>query len=105
MTATTSTARRRRPASQPPAGAPRRRQARRCSGSRCTRSASRPRLFFVLPFVFVVPDLADERPAGADPRPVAAHLQWHNYVDVWHTPGFLTWWRNTLDVRRAPAPS
>ena len=26
------------------------------------------------------------------PQPFA----WHNLVDVWHTPGFATWWRNTL---------
>ena len=22
--------------------------------------------------------------------------EWHNLVEVWQTPGFVTWWRNTI---------
>ncbi len=52
--------------------------------------------FFVLPFVFVVLTavMTDEQSLTRElwPNP----FQWHNLVDVWHTPGFSTWWRNTL---------
>jgi multiple sugar transport system permease protein len=53
-------------------------------------------LFFVLPFVFVVLTalMTDEqsltRQLWPDP------FQWHNLADVWSTPGFGTWWRNTI---------
>jgi multiple sugar transport system permease protein len=53
-------------------------------------------LLFVLPFVFVALTalMTDQqsltRDYWPDPR------QWHNLVDVWNTPGFSTWWRNTL---------
>ena len=55
-------------------------------------------LFFVLPFVFVFLDRADERPAVADPAtcgrdPLAVAQPTST---VWQTPGFSTWWRNTL---------
>ncbi len=53
-------------------------------------------LFFVLPFVFVglTALMSDHQSLSRDlwPHPFV----WHNLVDVWHTPGFGTWWRNTL---------
>lgn len=53
-------------------------------------------LLFVLPFVFVALTalMSDQQSLTPDlwPHP----LVWHNLVDVWHTPGFTTWWRNTL---------
>jgi multiple sugar transport system permease protein len=53
-------------------------------------------LLFVLPFVFVVLTalMSDQQSLTRDlwPHPFA----WHNLVDVWHTPGFATWWRNTI---------
>src|SRR3954452_435442 len=53
-------------------------------------------LLFVLPFVFLVLTavMSDQQSLTRDlwPHPFA----WHNLVDVWRTPGFTTWWRNTL---------
>ena len=53
-------------------------------------------LLFVMPFVFLVLTalMSDQQSLTRDlwPHPFA----WHNLVDVWHTPGFTTWWRNTL---------
>jgi len=53
-------------------------------------------LLFVLPFVFIALTalMSDQQSLTRDlwPQPFA----WHNLVDVWHTPGFPTWWRNTL---------
>jgi multiple sugar transport system permease protein len=53
-------------------------------------------LLFVLPFVFVglTALMSDQQSLTRDlwPNPFA----WHNLVDVWHTPGFATWWRNTV---------
>ncbi len=53
-------------------------------------------LLFVLPFVFVVLTalMSDQQSLTRDlwPNP----FEWHNLVEVWHTPGFGTWWRNTL---------
>jgi multiple sugar transport system permease protein len=53
-------------------------------------------LFFVLPFVFVALTalMSDQQSLSRDlwPHPFV----WHNLVDVWRTPGFGTWWRNTL---------
>jgi multiple sugar transport system permease protein len=53
-------------------------------------------LLFVLPFVFVALTalMSDQQTLGRDlwPHPFA----WHNLVDVWHTQGFATWWRNTI---------
>jgi multiple sugar transport system permease protein len=53
-------------------------------------------LLFVLPFVFVVLQslMTDQQSLTRDlwPHPFA----WHNLVDVWNTPGFSTWWRNTI---------
>src|ERR1700759_2599870 len=53
-------------------------------------------LFFVLPFVFVALTavMSDQQSLTRDlwPHP----FEWHNLVTVWHTPGFGTWWRNTI---------
>jgi multiple sugar transport system permease protein len=53
-------------------------------------------LFFALPFVFVglTALMTDQQSLTRDlwPNP----FQWSNLVDVWSTPGFGTWWRNTL---------
>jgi len=53
-------------------------------------------LFFILPFVFVALTalMTDEQSLTRDlwPNP----FQWHNLADTWSTPGFPTWWRNTL---------
>ena len=53
-------------------------------------------LLFVLPFVFVflTSVMSDQQTLTKDLWPQA--WQWHNYVDVWHTGGFATWWRNTI---------
>ena len=53
-------------------------------------------LLFVLPFVFVflTSVMSDEQTLTKDLWPQT--WQWHNYVDVWHTGGFATWWRNTI---------
>ncbi len=53
-------------------------------------------LLFVLPFVFVVLTalMTDQQALTSDmwPSPFA----WHNLSKIWHTPGFGTWWRNTI---------
>jgi multiple sugar transport system permease protein len=53
-------------------------------------------LFFVLPFVFVALTavMSDQQSLTRDlwPNP----FQWDNLADVWQTPGFTTWWRNTI---------
>lgn len=53
-------------------------------------------LLFLLPFVFVTLTalMSSDQTLTRDlwPNPV----EWHNLVDVWHTSGFLTWWRNTI---------
>ncbi|MGV9251236.1 carbohydrate ABC transporter permease [Streptomyces sp. NPDC003697] len=53
-------------------------------------------LFFTLPFVFVVLTslMSDSQALGRDLIPRT--WEWGNYARVLHTPGFLTWWRNTL---------
>ncbi|MFJ4680981.1 MULTISPECIES: carbohydrate ABC transporter permease [unclassified Kitasatospora] len=53
-------------------------------------------LFFLLPFVFVflTSVMTDHQALTSDLWP--QHWQWSNYRKVWDTPGFLTWWRNTL---------
>ncbi|MBC2901013.1 carbohydrate ABC transporter permease [Streptomyces cupreus] len=53
-------------------------------------------LFFTLPFVFVVLTslMSDEQALTRDLVPDT--WQWDNYRRVLDTPGFLTWWRNTL---------
>ncbi|MFI8965623.1 carbohydrate ABC transporter permease [Streptomyces sp. NPDC053493] len=53
-------------------------------------------LFFVLPFVFVLLTslMSDQQALTRDLTPDT--WEWGNYVRVLETPGFLTWWRNTL---------
>src|SRR5262245_18899381 len=53
-------------------------------------------LFFVLPFVFIglTAVMTDEQTLTRDLWP--NQWQWHNFTDVWRTPGFATWWRNTI---------
>ncbi|MGA5046093.1 carbohydrate ABC transporter permease [Streptomyces arboris] len=53
-------------------------------------------LFFVLPFVFVVLTslMNDQQALTRDLTPNT--WEWGNYERVFNTPGFLTWWRNTL---------
>ncbi|MET9613870.1 carbohydrate ABC transporter permease [Kitasatospora indigofera] len=53
-------------------------------------------LFFVLPFVFVflTSVMTDQQALTKNLWPTS--WEWGNYVKVWQTPGFLTWWRNTL---------
>ncbi|MFN8190925.1 MAG: carbohydrate ABC transporter permease [Nocardioidaceae bacterium] len=53
-------------------------------------------LFFVLPFVFVGLQalMSDQQSLTRDLWPDP--FQWRNLVDVWHTAGFATWWRNSL---------
>lgn len=52
--------------------------------------------FFVLPFVFVflTAVMSDNQALTRDLWPHT--WQWSNFRTVWDTPGFLTWWRNTL---------
>jgi len=53
-------------------------------------------LLFLMPFVFIVLTalMSDQQSLTRNlwPNP----FEWHNLVDVWHTPGFATWWRNTI---------
>jgi multiple sugar transport system permease protein len=53
-------------------------------------------LFFVLPFVFVLFTslMSDQQTLTRDLVPHT--WEWSNYRKVFDTPGFLTWWRNTL---------
>ncbi|MEU0871899.1 carbohydrate ABC transporter permease [Nocardia brasiliensis] len=53
-------------------------------------------LLFILPFVFVflTSVMTDRQALTSELWP--AQWQWRNYVEVWQTPGFLGWWRNTL---------
>ncbi|MFF5424703.1 MULTISPECIES: carbohydrate ABC transporter permease [unclassified Streptomyces] len=53
-------------------------------------------LFFVLPFVFVLLTslMSDAQALTRDLTPNSWHPE--NYVKVFETPGFLTWWRNSL---------
>ncbi|MGW6690094.1 carbohydrate ABC transporter permease [Streptomyces sp. NPDC054961] len=53
-------------------------------------------LFFVLPFVFLflTSVMSDQQALTRDLWPRS--WDWDNYATVWNTPGFLTWWRNTL---------
>ncbi|EGX55249.1 multiple sugar transport system permease protein [Streptomyces zinciresistens K42] len=53
-------------------------------------------LFFTLPFVFVVLTslMSDQQALTRDLVPDT--WEWGNYADVLATPGFLTWWKNTL---------
>ncbi|MEV6210309.1 carbohydrate ABC transporter permease [Kitasatospora sp. NPDC051914] len=53
-------------------------------------------LFFLLPFVFVLLTsvMSDRQALTSELWPTSWH--WENYAQVWRTPGFLTWWRNSL---------
>jgi multiple sugar transport system permease protein len=53
-------------------------------------------LFFTLPFVFVVLTslMSDQQALTRDLVPDT--WEWSNYRQVLDTPGFLTWWKNTL---------
>ncbi|MEV0534127.1 carbohydrate ABC transporter permease [Kitasatospora sp. NPDC050463] len=53
-------------------------------------------LFFLLPFVFtfLTSVMTDNQALTTDYWPTS--WEWGNYAKVWNTPGFLTWWRNTL---------
>ncbi|AKH82483.1 sugar ABC transporter permease [Streptomyces sp. CNQ-509] len=53
-------------------------------------------LFFVLPFVFVflTAVMSDDQALTRALWPRT--WEWGNFGTVWETPGFLTWWRNTL---------
>ncbi|WP_231626734.1 carbohydrate ABC transporter permease [Streptomyces apocyni] len=53
-------------------------------------------LFFVLPFLFVflTAVMSDDQALTRDLWPRT--WEWGNFGTVWETPGFLTWWRNTL---------
>ena len=53
-------------------------------------------LFFILPFVFVFLTalMSDQQALTTDLWPNT--WEWGNIGTVWQTPGFLTWWRNTI---------
>ncbi|MFE9607275.1 carbohydrate ABC transporter permease [Streptomyces sp. NPDC006012] len=53
-------------------------------------------LFFTLPFVFVLLTslMSDSQALSRDLIPHT--WEWGNYHRVFDTPGFLTWWKNTL---------
>ncbi len=53
-------------------------------------------LFFVLPFVFVflTAVMNGDQTLTRDLWPKT--WEWGNFSTVWNTPGFLTWWKNTL---------
>jgi multiple sugar transport system permease protein len=53
-------------------------------------------LFFILPvfFVLLTSVMTDQQALTRDLWPQS--WEWHNFKTVWNTPGFLTWWRNTL---------
>ncbi|MEU2492495.1 carbohydrate ABC transporter permease [Streptomyces sp. NPDC007883] len=53
-------------------------------------------LFFLLPFVFVflTAVMSDDQALTRELWPRT--WEWDNFAAVWSTPGFLTWWRNTL---------
>ncbi|MFJ2673552.1 carbohydrate ABC transporter permease [Streptomyces sp. NPDC088551] len=53
-------------------------------------------LFFVLPFVFLflTSVMSDQQALTRDLTPNS--WEWGNYAKVFDTPGFLTWWKNTL---------
>ncbi|MGV9853396.1 carbohydrate ABC transporter permease [Streptomyces sp. NPDC003442] len=53
-------------------------------------------LFFILPFVFVflTSVMSDGQALSGDLWPT--EWNWSNYADVFNTPGFLDWWRNSL---------
>ncbi|CAL2064712.1 carbohydrate ABC transporter permease [Streptomyces sp. TR1341] len=87
------------PAELAPSSAPARRAARRQELLRWIAVHSlgvAAALFFVLPFVFVLLTslMSDSQALSRDLIP--GTWEWGNYRKVFDTPGFLTWWRNTL---------
>jgi multiple sugar transport system permease protein len=53
-------------------------------------------LFFVLPFVFVALTSLMSNSQTLTRDLIPATWEWGNYGRVLDTPGFLTWWKNTL---------
>ena len=53
-------------------------------------------LLFLLPFVFILLTsvMSDEQTLTRDLWPQT--WEWHNFKATWETPGFATWWRNTI---------
>ncbi|MEU6440140.1 carbohydrate ABC transporter permease [Streptomyces sp. NPDC047046] len=53
-------------------------------------------LLFILPFVFVflTSVMSDGQAMSGDLWPSSWH--WDNYAKVFHTDGFLTWWKNSI---------
>ncbi|MFE9250388.1 carbohydrate ABC transporter permease [Streptomyces sp. NPDC007088] len=53
-------------------------------------------LVFILPFVFVflTSVMSDSQAMSGSLWPTSWH--WSNYADVFHTPGFLSWWKNSI---------
>ncbi|ASY34926.1 MULTISPECIES: carbohydrate ABC transporter permease [unclassified Streptomyces] len=53
-------------------------------------------LLFILPFVFVflTSVMSDSQAMSGDLWPSSWH--WDNYSKVFHTDGFLTWWKNSI---------
>ncbi|MFJ1746226.1 carbohydrate ABC transporter permease [Streptomyces sp. NPDC088116] len=53
-------------------------------------------LFFLLPFVFLflTSVMSDQQALTRDLTPDT--WEWGNYAKVFDTPGFVTWWKNTL---------
>ena len=53
-------------------------------------------LLFLLPFVFIflTSVMSDEQTLTRDLWPQT--WEWHNFQQTWETPGFATWWRNTI---------
>jgi multiple sugar transport system permease protein len=53
-------------------------------------------LVFLLPFVFILLTsvMSDRQTLTTDLWPRS--WEWHNYLDVFRTPGFLTWWKNSM---------
>ncbi|MCM3809082.1 carbohydrate ABC transporter permease [Streptomyces sp. DR7-3] len=98
MTATTAlsapSAPARRAAGRSPAPAARRRAALHWIAVHTVAIAAA--LFFVLPFVFVflTSVMSDDQALSGDLWP--NEWNWSNYADVFNTPGFLDWWRNSL---------
>ncbi|MFB7648711.1 MULTISPECIES: carbohydrate ABC transporter permease [unclassified Streptomyces] len=53
-------------------------------------------LFFVLPFVFLLLTSLMDNQQTLTRDLIPHHWAWSNYRKVFDTPGFLTWWKNTL---------
>src|SRR4051812_9366182 len=53
-------------------------------------------VMFLLPFVFVTLTALMGSDQTLTRNLWPSPFVWHNLVDVWRTPGFLTWWQNTI---------